>query len=201
MEQSNAGKPVSGRLSSLHYVFLQHLPSNQMPSEHPGSIRPVSPADEKGLVPQGKKGGRESQEMTLCGDSAPPTEEQQPVTKWWCIHLEKQLNANKRGKRIDGFLCDKWLKETSLSQCMEQWVPSMVWHLKLQLQGEDPRKRHIPIYCYFFKIKASAYQSILGFIFNIQHNFISAGYDGWMKAELTAYHSDFREWKSLLKLS
>lgn len=58
------------------------------------------------------------------GDSAPLSpEEQQHVTKWWCIHPETQLNANKRGKRIEGFLCDKWLKEISMSQCMERWVP------------------------------------------------------------------------------
>ena len=43
--------------------------------------------------------------MTLCGDSVPLfPQEQEFGTKWWRIHPEKQLNANKGGKRIKGFM-------------------------------------------------------------------------------------------------
>lgn len=80
----------------------------------------------------------------MCGDRAPLfPQEQQFVTQWGCIHPEKQLNANKKGKRIKGFMYDKWLKEVSMCRCMEQWVPSMMHHLKLYLHTNYLRKKHI----------------------------------------------------------
>lgn len=58
---------------------------------------------------QGKAGG------DIGGDRAPffPSERQFGAN-WGCIHPEKQLNADKRGTRIKGFVYDKWLKEMSM---------------------------------------------------------------------------------------
>lgn len=76
----------------------------------------------------------------LCGDRAPffPWE-RQFGTNWGCIHPEKQLNADKRGATIKGFVCDKWLKEMSMfgawSSEYHQW--RITWHCNYR------RERHI----------------------------------------------------------
>lgn len=116
------------------------LPGWLPTSECPGSIRPESPAEEKWLVRQAEKTGRERQEVTLCGDRAPffPWE-RQFVTNWGCIHPEKQLNANERGTRIKGLVYDKRLEEMSMfgawSSGYHQW--RIIWHCNYR------RKRHI----------------------------------------------------------
>lgn len=76
----------------------------------------------------------------------------------------------------------------------------MVQRLKLPLHRNCPGRRHTANStrhrCPFLKVKASAYRSIFGLIFNTQQNYLNVGYRQMDESRNDVYKSDLKEWKS-----
>lgn len=79
----------------------------------------------------------------------------------------------------------------------------MVQRLKLPLHRNCPGRRHTANStrhrCPFLKVKASAYRSIFGLIFNTQQNYLNVGYRQMDESRNDVYKSDLKEWKSFWK--
>lgn len=77
------------------------------------------------------------------------------LTKWRGIHPEKQLNANKRGKRIEGFVMRRVAQGDFYVPVHGAVGTVILCHLKPLLHSEGLGKRHISNYmhgyCHFLK--------------------------------------------------